>query len=90
MKQITIRNIPDEIEKIILKEAKTKSLSLNKAFILFLEKAAGSNRTKKKKISLHHDLDHLSGVWSKKEAESFNHNLESQRTLDEDLWTTAK
>ena len=51
MKQITIRNIPDEIERIILKEAKAKSLSLNKAFILFLEKAAGSNKPKKKKKS---------------------------------------
>ena len=90
MKQITIRNIPAEIEKIVFKEAKDKGLSLNKAFILLLEKAAGNKLKKKNKKSLYHDLDHLFGIWSRQDAELFDKNLEYQRSIDEDLWKATK
>ena len=52
MKQITIRNIPDEIEKVVKKEARVKGLSLNKAFISLLERATGI-RTKGEKKRFH-------------------------------------
>jgi hypothetical protein len=73
LKQITIRNIPDEIEKAVKKEARIKALSLNKAFISLLERATGI-RTKgeKKKMILYHDLDHLFSVWTKEDETSLN------------------
>lgn len=87
MKQITIRGIPDEVERIIKREADKKGLSLNKALLSLLEKGAGTKgREKKKKTALSHDLDHLAGVWSKEEAETFERNLKLQRKIDEDLW----
>ena len=49
LKQITIRNIPDEIERIVKKEARVKVLSLNKAFISLLERATGIRAKVKKK-----------------------------------------
>ena len=84
LKQITIRGIPDEIAKIIKKEAKEKHLSINKALLSLLEKATGI-KSKSRKI-IYHDLDHLFGVWSKKDAEIFEKNVKTQRKIDQDLW----
>lgn len=86
MKQITVRGIPDEIGRIIRKEAEKKGLSINKSFISLLERAAGMKGKGKKRRTLYHDLDHLSGIWTKEEGETFKRKLELQRKIDEDLW----
>ena len=86
MKQITLRGIPVEIERMIKREAQKKGLSLNKAFISLLEKATGTKEKAQEKRSLHHDLDHFCGIWTKREAEEFTKNVEFQRKIDEDLW----
>jgi len=90
LKQITLRGIPVEVERIIKREAERKGLSLNKAFISLLEKTTGIKEKAQKRKSLHHDLDHLCGIWTKREAEEFIKNVEFQRTIDEDLWKNAK
>ena len=90
MKQITLRGIPVDIEKMIKREAERKGLSLNKAFISLLEKAADTKEKVQKRKSLHHDLDHLCGIWTRREAEEFTKNVELQRAIDEDLWKNAK
>ena len=86
MKQITLRDIPGDISKVIEKKAKKEHLSLNKAIISLLEKATGAASTKTSKKKLYHDLDHLAGAWSRKEADSFEKNLQGQRTIDKELW----
>ena len=90
MKQITLRRIPVDIERMIKKEAERKGLSLNKASISLLEKATGTNEKVHKKKPSHHDLDHLCGIWTKRQAEEFTRTVEFQRTIDEDLWKNAK
>ena len=90
MKQITLRGIPVEIERMIKREAGRKGLSLNKAFISLLEEATGTKEKVHQRKSLHHDLDHLCGIWTKRETEEFTKNVEFQRTIDEDLWKNAK
>jgi len=85
LKAITIRGIPAEIEKKIRKEAKKKGISLNRALVAFLEKAAGVKGQDKNK-TLYHDLDHLSGLWNEEETRTFQKNLEFQRKIEEDLW----
>lgn len=90
MKQITLRGIPVEIERMIKKEAEKKGLSLNKAFISLVEKATGTKQKMQKRKSMHHDLDHLCGVWTKRDAEEFTQNVEFQRTIDEGLWKNTK
>ena len=89
MKQITLRGIPADIERTIKREAEKKGLSVNKALISLLERATGTTEKVQKK-SLHHDLDHLCGIWTNKEAEEFIKNIEFQRNIDEDLWKSAK
>ena len=39
-----------------------------------------------KKELVYHDLDHLSGGWSKEESQQFERNLKDQRHIDEDIW----
>jgi hypothetical protein len=90
MKQITIRGIPEDVEKIVKKEAVRKRTSLNKAIVSLLEKAAGTGAPAPKKPVLYHDLDHFAGMWAREEAEAFNKSLELQRAIDEDLWKKAK
>jgi len=90
LKQITLRGIPVDIERMIKREAERKRLNLNKAFISLLEKATGTKEKVQKRKSLHHDLDHLCGSWTKREAEEFTKNIELHRKIDEDLWKSAK
>jgi hypothetical protein len=85
-----LRGIPVEIEKMIKKEAERKGLSLNKAFISLVEKATGTKEKMQKRKSMHHDLDHLCGIWTKRDAEEFTKNVEFQRTIDEGLWKNTK
>ncbi|MBI5233635.1 MAG: hypothetical protein HY880_04710 [Deltaproteobacteria bacterium] len=88
LKQITIRDIPAEIEKIVRKEAENKGLSLNKAFISLIEKATGIKGKEKK--APYHDIDHFFGIWPKEEASSFDKSLAFQRKVDEELWKKAE
>ena len=90
LKQITLRGIPVEIERMIKIEAERKGLSLNKAFISLVEKATGTKEKMQKRKSMHHDLDHLCGIWTKRDAEEFTQNVEFQRTIDEGLWKNTK
>lgn len=86
MKQITVRGIPPEVEKTIKNESRRKNLSFNKVIVSLLEKTIGVQKKKTAKKTLYHDLDHLSGAWSKKEAEEFKKNLRDQRQIDKDIW----
>jgi hypothetical protein len=86
LKQITIRGIPADVEKVVKKEAVRKKTSLNKAVVSLLEKAAGISEPEKKKQALHYDLDHLAGSWAKEEATEFDSALDVQRKIDEELW----
>jgi len=90
LKQITLRGIPVDIERMIKREAERKGLSLNKAFISLLEKATGTKEKVQKRKFLHHDLDHLCGIWTKREGEGFTKTIEFQRSIGEDLWKNAK
>ena len=86
MKQLTIRGIPDEVERTIRKEARQKGVSLNKAALAVLEKASGVNRRGKSKRPSHHDLDHLFGILNKTEAEVIEKHISLHREIDEALW----
>jgi len=90
MKQMTIRGIPEEVQKEVKREAERKGLSLNRAFISVLERAATGKSPEKKKRVLHHDLDHLAGLWSREESAAFEKNLRGQRKVDEALWKKTR
>lgn len=86
MKQITLRDIPEEIGRWAKKEARRKGVSLNKVLVALLEKGAGLKPPYRGRRREYHDLDHLFGVWSEKEARDFDESLASQREIDGELW----
>ena len=90
MKSLTIRGIPPDMEKIIKNEAKETNLSLNKALLSVLEKAAGARAQTKKTKTIYHDLDHLFGRWTEKEADTFTKSLKRQRKIEAELWEKEK
>lgn len=83
-KQLTIRGIPEQVDKEIRKESRKRGVSLNKAAIALLQKSVSGLGSKRPE--LHHDLDRLAGKWSKDEAKAFDETLGSQRKIDEELW----
>lgn len=60
-------------------------MSLNRAVISLLEESLGASEATAGEI-LHHDLDHLAGVWTKEEATAFDRALAEQRRIEPDLW----
>lgn len=84
MTAITLRNIPAELREAIERRAESEGLSLNKTVIRMLEELVGARRNQGR--SLHHDLDHLAGTWSREEAEAFEASLAGQRKIDAELW----
>jgi hypothetical protein len=85
MKAITIRNLPKRVERLIRKKAQERTMSINKAVISLLEERTGKDEKKRRK-TIYHDLDHLSGKWSTDEYRDFNKTLDQQRGIDEELW----
>ncbi|OFW58616.1 MAG: hypothetical protein A2W01_02470 [Candidatus Solincola sediminis] len=85
MKQFTLRGLPKEIEKRIMKESKEKGISVNRAIVSLLEKQATTGKGRSNK-NVYHDLDQLFGIWNKQEFEQFEKHLEAQREVDEELW----
>ena len=84
MTAITLRNIPRELQEIILRRAEATGLSLNKTVIRLLEEAAGQRAASDRE--LHDDLDHLAGTWSAEEAAVFDAAVAEQRRVDPELW----
>lgn len=68
---------------VIRRTADSRGISINKAVVSLLEEKLG---TKDKKRTLHHDLDHLAGSWTKEETRAFEKALARQRAVDEELW----
>lgn len=82
MKQITLRDIPENIEAAIKKEAEEKRLSINRAAVGLLRKAVEEPTIRR----LHHDLDDLFGVWTVEDEREVMQKTNKQRVIDEELW----
>ena len=86
MKAVTLRNLPPEIAKLVRKEAERQRTSINKAVISLLQARAEGRKKKQTKTTNYDDLDALAGSWTKKEAAEFDKALNSQRSIDPELW----
>jgi plasmid stability protein len=82
VKQITVRSIPEDLQREIQARALARGESLNKSVIRLLRQAVGLDRAEKKK----RDLSALVGKWGASEAAEFERNMRAFETIDEDLW----
>lgn len=89
MRQITLRGITDDIESIAQKQAKSKGVSLNKAFLSLLRNGAEQQaRTGRgKKSHAKSEFNQFLGLWSEDEAAVFDESLCEQREIDTGLWS---
>jgi hypothetical protein len=86
LKPLTVRNLPPEVAKAIRDKAKRERRSLNQTVVSLLEEATGA-RPRDRKPPVHHDLDHLFGVWSRKDADEFDADLKKSRSaIDPKDW----
>lgn len=85
MNAITVRNLPPAVAKFVRDKARKEGVSLSRAVVQLLEEASGAKR--RRKPIVHHDLDHLFGVWSTEEADEFDRYLKEHRSIiDPEMW----
>lgn len=85
MKVITLRNLPPELARVILRRARERRTSVTRAAISLLQDAAGTGE--RRPGALYHELDALAGSWAKEEAEAFEAALREQRGIDPSMWS---
>jgi len=85
MKVVTLRKLSPALSRAIRRKADETRSSISKTVINLLEESVGIRRARKER-RIHHDLDKLSGAWTRDEAATFRVALETQRTIDSDLW----
>ena len=82
MSQLTIRNLPPEIEEAIRRRARERHISINQSITELLFEALGMPESGEKR----RDLSDLAGTWSEEEAQEFDEVLRHQRQIDEEIW----
>ena len=88
MRQITLRGIPENIETLAQEEAKSKGVSLNKAFISLLRRGAEQQATqRRKRTRVASEFSKFLGLWKEEDAATFDESLRHQRDIDKDLWS---
>lgn len=89
MRQITLRGIPDDIETIAQKAAKSNGVSLNKAFLALLREGAEKQArvARGNKSHARSEFSQFMGLWSDDEAAVFDEALGEQREIDKGLWS---
>jgi hypothetical protein len=82
MSQITLRDLPEPLEREIRKEARRRGSSLNKAIISILEKGLGLQSGIEKK----RDLATLAGTWDEAALTEFQNATSDFEKIDNENW----
>lgn len=82
MRQITLRQVPENIDVLIRLMSKKQNRSINKTIIALLEKALGLKDNSNKK----RDLSKLAGTWEKSQSEEFIKNTKVFDKIDREIW----
>lgn len=82
MSQITIRDLPEVLEREIRREAHRRGTSLNKTIIRILMKSLELDSPVDKK----RDLSPLAGTWDEAAATEFEQTMSVFKTIDEENW----
>lgn len=82
MRQITLRQVPENIDTLVRLISKKQNKSINKTIIALLEKALGLKENSNKK----RDLSKLAGTWDKSQTEEFIKNTKLFDKIDMEIW----
>jgi hypothetical protein len=87
MRQMTVRDIPDDIEAIVRSEAAVRGVSLNKAFLTVLKR--GAQQVPAPFVHQKPTKDRFTrfcGIWGNDDAAVFDDATDKQRTIESELW----
>ena len=89
MRQITLRDIPEDVESLARAEARRKGVSLNKALLALLRRGAECQPNANRRLSpvARHDFIKFLGAWSREEADACDAAVAEQRGIDSELWS---
>ena len=80
---ISLRNLPDEVEKAILETSRREGISLNKATLGLLQASV-------RKPTANSDFEEFFGRWSTADADAFDATLGGMRQIDPADWESAE
>jgi len=86
MKTITVRGLEPALAGKLRQAAHKEGKSVNQFVIESLKKLLGEEKEKRFAV-VHHDMDHLFGRWSQEEFDAIQGKIDSERTVDEELWS---
>lgn len=78
--QYTIRQVPEQVDRLIRQRAKQSNKSLNDVLLEVLQRGIGVSD----EPAEYHDLDHLAGSWV--DDPDFDDAMKGFDTIDEALW----
>jgi ribosomal protein S24E len=85
MKTITIRGIDSSASSKLKQIAKNEKKSVNQLVLDMIKQNIGMQK-RKKYTKKYDDLDHLFGIWTDDEFNKIQGIIDSQRTIDRELW----
>ena len=85
MKTITVRGLDETIAKNLKRMAGQNGKSVNRFVLDTLKERLGLKKEKKYTV-VHHDMDHLFGIWSENEFKRIQGKIDSERKIDKELW----
>ncbi|MDX2055149.1 MAG: hypothetical protein SFV15_22295 [Polyangiaceae bacterium] len=84
--QLTLRGLDPRVEAEIRRVARSQGISLNKAALRLLERGAGIDAPVEQERQIGSSLDRFIGVWSAREASTFERAIRSVERVDKDFW----
>lgn len=85
MKTITVRSMDHTLAEEVKRAAKEEGKSSNQFILDTLKERLGMQK-QKRHTTLHHDMDHLFGLWSESEFRRIQRKIESERKMDKEIW----
>lgn len=82
MKQLTLRQIPENVESELRQLASQRGTSLNHTAIAALQTGLGLAQPAR----CRRDLSSFAGKWTAEEADEFDKNVQGFAQIDEELW----
>ena len=82
MSYLTVRKIPADVDKALLKEKRRRGKSLNQTVIDLLRQALDLNW----ELPAGNGLEKLAGTWTQKDLDRFERATAVFEQIDEELW----
>lgn len=86
MKSITVRGLEPSLAEKLKEKANKEKKSVNQLVIETIKQYLGVKKEKRFSI-VYHDMDHMFGQWSDEEFRQIQGRIDSERTIEEELWS---